>query len=199
MGSREVTRDPRAGRSCPMTGPTKVKIGGTTLLIVRGDITEAEVDAVVNAANAELWMGTGVAGAMKRKGGTVIEEEAKRQGPIEPGEAVLTVAGNLPATHVIHAAALGPDLKANPERVAAATRSSLELAERHKISSIAFPALGSGAGGVPPKQTAETMVSAIVEHVRKGNTSLQKVVFVLYQDEAFKAFSDALKRLGGTA
>src|SRR5215510_13060060 len=103
----------------------KVKIGSTTISIDRGDITEAEVDAVVNAANAELWMGAGVAGAMKRKGGTVIEEDAVRQGPIEPGEAVLTVAGNLPATHVIHAAALGQDLKANPEQVKAATLSSL--------------------------------------------------------------------------
>jgi len=174
----------------------KVKVGSTTFSIVRGDITEAEVDAIVNAANSELSMGTGVAGAMKRKGGTVIEEEAVRQGPIEPGEAVLTVAGNLPATHVIHAAALGHDLKTNPERVVAATRSTLALAERHKISSIAFPALGSGVGGVPPTQAAEAMVSTVVEHVRKGNTSLQKVVFVLYQDEAFKAFSDALRRLG---
>lgn len=177
----------------------KVKVGSTVFSVERGDITEAEVDAIVNAANAALSMSTGVAGAMKRKGGTVIEEEAIRQGPIEPGEAVLTVAGNLPATHVIHAAALGPDLKSNPERVAAATRSSLELAERHKISSIAFPALGSGAGGVPPERAAEAVVAAIVEHVRKGNTSLHKVVFVLYQDEAFKAFSDALKRLGGAA
>jgi O-acetyl-ADP-ribose deacetylase (regulator of RNase III) len=176
----------------------KVKVGSTIFSIEQGDITEAEVDAIVNAANATLSMGTGVAGAMKRKGGTVIEEEAKRQGPIEPGEAVLTVAGNLPATHVIHAA-LGPDLKTNPERVGAATRSSLELAERHKISSIAFPALGSGTGGVPPEQTAEAMVSAIVEHVRKGNTSLRKVVFVLYQKEAFGAFSDALKRIAGAA
>jgi O-acetyl-ADP-ribose deacetylase (regulator of RNase III) len=177
----------------------KVKVGGTVFSIERGDITEVEVDAIVNAANAALSMGTGVAGAMKRKGGTVIEEEAIRQGPIEPGEAVITVAGNLPATHVIHAAALGPDLKTNPERVAAATRSSLALAERHKISSIAFPALGSGTGGVAPGQSAEAMVSTVVEHVRKGNTSLQKVMFVLYQDEAFKAFSDALKRLAGTA
>ena len=159
-----------------MTGTTKVKIGGTTFSIVRGDITEAEVDAVVNAANAELWMGAGVAGEMKRKGGTVIEEEAVRQGPIEPGEAVLTVAGNLPATHVIHAAA-----------------------EKHRMLSIAFPALGSGVGGVPPAQSAESMVSAVVEHVRAGKTSLQKVMFVLYQDEAFKAFSDALKRLAGAS
>lgn len=177
----------------------KVKVGSTVFSVVRGDITEAEVDAIVNAANAGLLMGTGVAGAMKRKGGTVIEEEAVRQGPIEPGEAVLTVAGNLPATHVIHAAALGHDLKADPERVAAATRSSLALAEKHKISTIAFPALGSGVGGVPPAQSAEVMVSTLFEHVRKGNTSLQKVVFVLYQDEAFKAFSEALRRLAGAA
>ena len=177
----------------------KVKIGSTTLSVVRGDITEAEVDAVVNAANAELWMGTGVAGAMKRKGGTVIEEEAVRQGPIEPGEAVVTVAGNLPATHVIHAAAMGGDLRANPELVATATRSSLAIAEKHRLLSIAFPALGSGVGGVPPAQSADAIVATVVEHVRRGKTSLQKVIFVLYQDETLKAFSDALRRLGGAS
>ncbi len=175
----------------------KVKIGSTTISIDRGDITEAEVDAVVNAANAELWMGAGVAGAIKRKGGTVIEEEAVRQGPIEPGEAVLTVAGNLPATHVIHAATMGLDLKADADKVMAATRSSLAIAEKHKMASIAFPALGSGVGGVPPARSADVMISTVVEHVRKGKTSLQKVAFVLYQDEAFKAFSDALKRVAG--
>ena len=177
----------------------KAKIGSTTFSIVRGDITEAEVDAVVNAANAELWMGTGVAGAIKRKGGTVIEEEAVRQGPVEPGEAVLTVAGNLPATHVINAAAMGRDLKADPDKIAAATRSSLAIAEKHRMLSIAFHALGSGVGGVPPAQSADFMVSAVVEHVRKGKTSLQKVIFVLYQDEALKAFSDALRRLAGAS
>jgi O-acetyl-ADP-ribose deacetylase len=177
----------------------KVKIGSTTISITRGDITEAEVDAVVNAANAELWMGAGVAGAMKRKGGTVIEEEAVRQGPIEPGEAVLTVAGNLPATHVIHAATMGSDLKADTDKVVAATRSSLAIAEKHKMSSIAFPALGSGVGGVPPAQSADVMVSAVVDHIRKGKTTLQQVTFVLYQDEAFKAFTDALRRLAGAS
>jgi len=177
----------------------KVKIGSTTFSIVRGDITEAEVDAVVNAANAELWMGTGVAGAMKRKGGTVIEEEAVRQGPIEPGEAVLTVAGNLPATHVIHAATMGRDLKADTDKIAAATRASLAIAEKHRMVSIAFPALGSGVGGVPPAQSADTMISTVVDHVRTGKTSLQKVDFVLYQDEALKAFSDALRRLAGAS
>jgi len=175
----------------------KVKIGKTTFALERGDITDAEVDAIVNAANSELWMGTGVAGTIKRKGGVVIEEEALRQGPIEVGEAVLTVGGNLPATHVIHAAAVGRDLKADADKIAAATRSSLAIAEKHRMLSIAFPALGSGVGGVPPAQSADTMISTIVEHVRTGKTSLQKVIFVLYQDEALKAFSDALQRLAG--
>ncbi|PWU25546.1 MAG: hypothetical protein C5B48_00760 [Candidatus Rokuibacteriota bacterium] len=174
----------------------KVKIGKTTLVIERGDITDAEVDAIVNAANSELWMGAGVAGAMKRKGGVVIEEDAVRQGPIEIGEAILTVAGNLPATHVIHAATMGRDLKTDPEKVAAATRSTLALAEKHKMESIAFPALGSGVGGVPPAQSAEAMLATVVQHVR-GSSNLQKVLFVLYQDEAYKAFTETLKRLSG--
>ena len=173
----------------------KVKIGKTTLAIERGDITDAEVDAVVNAANSELWMGAGVAGSLKRKGGVVIEEEALRQGPIEIGEAILTVAGDLPATHVIHAATMGRDLKTDPEKIAAATRSTLALAEKHKMESIAFPALGSGVGGVPPAQSAEAILSTVLQHVSRGNSTLQKVLFVLYQDEAYKAFTDALTRL----
>ena len=173
----------------------KAKIGRTTVIVERGDITDAEVDAVINAANSELWMGTGVAGAMKRKGGVVIEEEAVRQAPIEIGEAVLTVAGNLPATHVIHAATMGRDLKTDPQKIAAATRSTLALAEKHKLESIAFPALGSGVGGVAPEQSAEAMLSTVAQHLARGNSSLQKVLFILYQDEAFKAFTAALTRL----
>ncbi len=173
----------------------KVKIGKTMLVVERGDITDAEVDAVVNAANSELWMGAGVAGAIKRKGGVVIEEEAVRLGPIDVGEAILTVAGNLAATHVIHAATMGKDLKTDPEKIAAATRSTLALAEKHKMASLAFPALGSGVGGVPPAQSAEAMLSTVVQHVKRGNSSLQRVLFVLYQDEAYKAFTDTLKRL----
>jgi O-acetyl-ADP-ribose deacetylase len=176
---------------------TKCKIGKTTVVVERGDITDAEVDAVVNAANAELWMGAGVAGALKRKGGVVIEEDALRQGPIEIGEAVLTVAGNLPATHVIHAVTMGKDLKTDPEKIIAATRSTLAIAEKHKLSSLAFPALGSGVGGVPPAQSADAMLSTVVEHVKRGNSSLERVVFVLYEDQTQRAFSETLKRLGG--
>jgi O-acetyl-ADP-ribose deacetylase (regulator of RNase III) len=175
----------------------KCKIGKTTVVVERGDITDAEVDAIVNAANAELWMGAGVAGALKRKGGVVIEEDALRQGPIEVGEAVLTVAGNLAATHVIHAVTMGRDLKTDPEKITAATRATLAIAEKHKLSSLAFPALGSGVGGVPPAQSADAMLSTVVEHVKRGNSSLERVLFVLYEDQAQKAFSETLKRLGG--
>ena len=173
----------------------KVKVGKTNLLIERGDITDWEVDAIVNAANSHLWMGAGVAGAIKRKGGVIIEEEAVRQGPIEVGEAVLTTAGNLAATHVIHAAAMGQDLKTDAQKIAQATRSSLALAEKHKLSSMAFPALGTGVGGFPSAQAAEAMLGAVLEHLKAGTTTLQRIVFVLYQEEAYKAFTDTLTRL----
>ena len=163
----------------------------------RGDITTLAVDAVVNAANAELSMAGGVAGAMKRKGGVVIEEEALRQGPIEIGEAVLTVAGNLPAMHVIHAATMGKDLKTDPEKIGTATKSTLALAEKHRLTSLAFPALGSGIGGVAPEKSAEAILSTVVGHLKSGNSSLQKILFVVYQDEAYKAFTETLKRLSG--
>lgn len=175
----------------------KIKVGKTTVTIERGDITDAEVDAIVNAANSELWMGAGVAGAIKRKGGTVIEEDAIRQGPIEVGEAVLTVAGNLAATHVIHAATMGSDLKTDADRIAQATKSVLALADKHRLSSIAFPALGSGVGGIPPARSAEAMLTALVDHLKGGQSSLQRVAFVLYQDDAGKAFAETLKKLTG--
>lgn len=175
----------------------KLKIGAVTIAIERGDITDREVDAVVNAANTTLAMGTGVAGAIKRKGGVIVEEEAMRQGPVEVGEAVLTTGGNMMATHVIHGAVMGPDLKTEPEKIAKTTRSVLALADKHRITSLALPALGTGVGHVAPAASAEAMLSEVVGHLRKGQSSLRRVVFVLYQDDAYKAFSETLKRLGG--
>jgi len=175
----------------------KAKVGKTNLLIERGDITDWEVDAIVNAANSHLWMGAGVAGAIKRRGGLIIEEEAVRQGPIEVGDAVLTTAGNLAATHVIHAAAMGQDLKTDAQKIAKATRSSLALAEKHRLSSIAFPALGTGVGGFPSIQAAEAMLGAVLEHLKSEKTNLQKIIFVLYQEETYKTFIDTLTRLPG--
>jgi O-acetyl-ADP-ribose deacetylase (regulator of RNase III) len=175
----------------------KLKIGGSSVAIERGDITDWEVDAIINAANSTLAMGAGVAGAIKRKGGVIIEEEAMRQGPVEVGEAVLTTGGNLIATHVIHAAVMGPDLKTDGEKIAATTRAVLALADKHRITSLALPALGTGVGHVPPPVSAEAMLTAVVNHLRAGSGSLKRVVFVLYQDDAYKAFTETLKRLGG--
>jgi len=140
-------------------------------------------------------MGAGVAAAIKRKGGVLIEEEAVRQGPIEVGEAVLTPGGNLAATHVIHAVAMGPDLKTNPDTIARTTRAVLVLADKHRLTSIALPALGTGVGHVAPAAAAEAMLTAVVTHVKSSKTTIKRVVFVLYQDEALRAFTDTLKRL----
>jgi O-acetyl-ADP-ribose deacetylase (regulator of RNase III) len=175
----------------------KAKIGTATVSIERGDITDREVDAVVNPASSALTMTTGVAAAIKRKGGVIIEEEATRQGPIEVGEAVLTPGGNLIATHVIHAAVMGTDLKTDPVVVGRATRAVLSLADKHRLTSIALPALGTGVGHVAPGAAADAMLEAVIAHLKAGKTSLKRVLFVLYQDEAYRAFTETLKRLAG--
>ena len=175
----------------------KVKIGAASVEITRGDISLSDADAVVNAANTTLAMGTGVAGALKKRGGVVIEEEAMRLGPVEVGEAVLTTAGNLPATHIIHAAVMGPDLKTDPQIIGRSTQAVLALTVKHRLTSIALPALGTGVGHVPPNLSAEAMIEAVAAHLKAGGTSLKRVIFVLYQDDAYRAFVDTLKRVGG--
>jgi O-acetyl-ADP-ribose deacetylase (regulator of RNase III) len=152
-----------------------------------GDITQAETDAIVNAANSGLWMGAGVAGAIKRAGGRVIEDEAVRQGPIAVGEAVVTSAGTLKARYVIHAAAMGTDLVTDATKIEHATRNSLIRAEELGISSIAFPALGTGVGGFPYEEAARIMVETTRQHLA-GESCLEEVLFVLYDHEAFEAF-----------
>src|SRR2546429_7988133 len=113
----------------------RLRIGQSSISIERGDITDWEVDAIINAANSTLSMGTGVASTIKRKGGVIIEEEAMRQGPVEIGEAVLTTGGNLAATHVIHAAGMGPDFQTDSEPNATTTRAGLAPAAKHPITS----------------------------------------------------------------
>ena len=175
----------------------RLRLGPASISIERGDITDWEVDAIINAANTSLAMGTGVAGAIKRKGGVIIEEEALGQGPVEVGEAVLTTGGNLAATHVIHGAVMGLDLKTDGDAIGKTTRAVLALADKHRLTSIALPALGTGVGHVPPPVSADAMLNEVVSHLKRGGSSLRRVVFVLYLDEAYRAFSDTLKRLGG--
>jgi O-acetyl-ADP-ribose deacetylase (regulator of RNase III) len=155
--------------------------------IIQGDITEAEVEAIVNAANNDLELGGGVAGAIRRKGGPTIQEECNRIGRIPIGEAAITGGGNLKAKHVIHAASMQLGGRTTAENLEASTRNSLRRAEENHIKSIAFPAVGTGIAGFDTKRCAEIMLRVVSQHVSqhgaergKGKTSLERVVFVLY-------------------
>lgn len=169
-----------------------VSVGNKEIQVIQGDITEAATEAIVNAANNHLWMGAGVAGAIKRKGGIEIEKEAVSKGPIKVGEAVITGGGKLKAKYVIHAAAMGQDLRTDSQKVKEATRNSLRLAESHKISSIAFPAIGTGVGGFPVDECAEIMVSEATSFLQKSR-HLRKVMLVLFDESTMNAFEVALK------
>ncbi|MCK4224868.1 MAG: macro domain-containing protein [candidate division Zixibacteria bacterium] len=156
--------------------------------LIQGDITEQEVDAIVNAANNHLWMGVGVAGAIKRKGGIEIEKEAMSKGPIPVGEAVVTKAGSLKAKYVIHAAVMGQDLITNEEHIRNATLNSLKRAEELKIKSIAFPAFGTGVGGFPVDECARIML-AEVKNFSKNAKSLKEIRFVLFDKKSYDIWS----------
>jgi O-acetyl-ADP-ribose deacetylase (regulator of RNase III) len=171
----------------------RVRVGPADIYLERGDITEYEVDAIVNAANSELSMSTGVASAIKRKGGTIVEEEAARQGPVEGGEAVVTTAGNLPANYVIHAAVMGPDLRSSADLVRRAMLSSLRRCEELRLHSVAFPAFGTGLGRVDPKDAAAAMVEALRTYFAEvPESSLRRIHLVLFQDDTYQAFGSLL-------
>jgi O-acetyl-ADP-ribose deacetylase (regulator of RNase III) len=154
----------------------KIEIGGATIEMAVGDICDQQVDAVVNAANNHLWMGAGVAGAIKRRGGQEIEDEAVAKGPIPVGEAAVTGAGKLAAKHVIHAAAMGQDLVTSAELIRQATRNSMKRAAELGIESIAFPLLGTGVGGFDVKEAGRIMLDAVREALGH-ETSVKRVVF----------------------
>src|SRR5205814_4191606 len=154
-----------------------ITIGQASLETERGDISQAKVDAVVNAANNHLWMGAGVAGALKRAGGLEIEREAVAKGPVEIGEAVVTSGGALPARYVIHAVVMGQDLQTDQSKIRMATRNSLIRARELAIASMAFPALGAGVGGFPPDQAADAMIEECLSFIENGKAaSLKKIL-----------------------
>ena len=146
-----------------------------------------KVDAIVNAANTELWLGAGVAGAIDRAGGPAIAVECEAHGPVPLGGAAITTGGKLPARFVIHAAAMQPGGRASEESLRDATRNSLELARKHGLRSIAFPAVGSGVGGFPMQRCAEIMLAEVRSHLA-GETSLEEVHFVLFGEPALRLF-----------
>jgi O-acetyl-ADP-ribose deacetylase (regulator of RNase III) len=172
------------------------EIEGVLIEVVGGDITEQDTEAIVNAANTYLWMRSGVAGAIKKKGGEDIEREAISKGPLEVGDALVTDAGTLKARLIIHAVVMGEDLKTDEEKVSLSTKTSLIRADEENVSSISFPALGTGVGGLPLKADARAMLGTVIEHVR-GPTDLTLVRFVLFDERSESMFRNVLFEMGG--
>jgi O-acetyl-ADP-ribose deacetylase (regulator of RNase III)/ADP-ribose pyrophosphatase YjhB (NUDIX family) len=170
----------------------EMKIKDTEIKIAMGDITGLKVDAIVNAANNKLVMGGGLAAAIRKKGGKVIEDEAVKKGPIEIGEAVATKAGSLAAKYVIHAATMGMDFKTDEIKIRDSCRNALRVAEELKISSVAFPALGCGVGGFPLLAAAKIMAQEVMRHLREDKTTLKEIVFCLYDKEAYDIFNKGI-------
>ena len=167
----------------------------TRIGLYEGDITDQEVDAIVNAANSALVLGSGVAGAIASRGGPEIAEECVAHGPIQVGEAALTGAGALPAAAVIHAAGMPPGGQANEESVRASVRASLELAAREGFRTIALPAIGAGIGGFSMQRCAEVMLE-VVQAFCEEESSLEEVHFVLHGEPNYRIFeqvNDAAK------
>lgn len=157
----------------------------------RGDITEAKVDAIVNAANNDLMLGGGVAGAIRRKGGPEIQDECNRIGPIPLGEAAITKAGKLPARFVIHAASMKLGASTTEPNLRASTRNSLKRAAERGLESIAFPAIGTGIAGFPIDRCAQVMLEEIRDHL-EGETTLKRVEAVLFDRRSLEVFKQAL-------
>ncbi len=160
------------------------------IVLAEGDITEQRVDAIVNAANTELVLGAGVAGAIRARGGPSIQAECDAHGPVELGGAALTGAGELPARFVIHAASMHPGGGASEESVRASMRRSLELAAEQGCRSIAVPAIGAGIAGFSMQRCAEILIEEARAHLR-GDTSLEEIRFVLFGEPAYRVFEMA--------
>ncbi len=170
-----------------------IQLEGTQLELAEGDITELEVDAIVNAANEELKLGSGVAGAIREKGGPSIQEECDRIGGTPVGTAVLTGGGDLKAEHVIHA--VGPRMGEGDEdrKLQSAIRSSLALADRHGLKSIALPAISTGVFGFPMDRCARILLTEVYRYLQ-GGTKIERVVVSLWGDDTFEIFKRELRR-----
>lgn len=172
----------------------KTTINNTVLELVQGDITEQRTDAIVNAANSALQLGGGVAGSIRRRGGSAIQEECNRIGGTYVGGAVISTGGNLSAKFVIHAVGPIHGDDHEDENLKDATLNSLKLADKNDLRSISFPAISTGIFGFPKDRCAIIMLSTTIAYL-DGPTGLEKVVFCLYDKETLKIFEDALGSL----
>jgi O-acetyl-ADP-ribose deacetylase len=164
------------------------------IVIQQGDLTEMDADAIVNAANNDLILGAGVAGAIRRKGGEEIQCECDAIGSIPIGYAAITTGGKLKARFVIHAASMELGGKTNADSLRRSTAHSLKIANERGLKTIAFPAVGTGIAGFPLKECAEIMVREAAEHLR-GETSLETIYFVLFDEAAQGVFERAWKKI----
>lgn len=174
----------------------KKDIHGAVLTLVQGDITERNVDAIVNAANSYLRHGGGVAGAIVRRGGPSIQEESNRIGFVPVGHAAVTTAGELPCKAVIHA--VGPRMgEGNEEpKLKSAVRESLRLAAERGFKSLSMPAISSGIFGFPKDRCAEILVSQAMQFLKEnGSTTLRLIEFCIYDDDTLRHFVAMFERI----
>ncbi len=167
---------------------------GAKIKVVTGDITQSKAAAIVNPANSLMVMGGGVAGAIKRAGGTQIEAEALKKAPVKVGDAIATKAGQLSTRFVIHAPTMArPAMRIDVGNVRSAMQAALEMARNLKIKSMAFPGLGTGVGGLTLETAANIMMQELKEHLN-GSTTLNEVIFVGHTAEASEEFGKAVVR-----
>jgi O-acetyl-ADP-ribose deacetylase (regulator of RNase III) len=167
---------------------------GERIEIRQGDITEADTDAIVNAANNDLQLGGGLAGAIRCKGGPRIQAECDEIGTIPVGGAAITSGGNLRAPHVIHAASMQLGGGTSAQSLRSSTAHALRIAAQKGLKSIAFPAVGAGIGGFPMRECAEIMLRETARHF-ENPTSIERVCFVLFDKEALAVFEGAFRDL----
>ena len=172
----------------------KVKVNNTDLLLLQGDITDLEVDVIVNAANKDLVLGSGVAGAILKKGGPEIQKECEKIGRTRVGGAVITGAGLLKSRYIIHA--VGPRVGEGNEdkKLSDATKNSLKIAERRKLRELAFPAISTGIFGFPVQRCARIMLGVTYKHLL-GESYLRQVCFCLFDKSALYIFEKELQNL----
>jgi len=161
--------------------------------IVQGDITEMDVDAIVNAANTDLKLGSGVAGAIRRKGGPSIQIECNEIGRVQLGQAAVTGSGDLKARHVIHAAGMELGGEVSEGSLRAATLNSLLKASELELKTLAFPAIGTGVGNLPVNECAAIMIGVAKEFLNNKETSVERIYFVLFDENSYQIFKSALK------
>lgn len=168
------------------------------IVLSQGDLTESAADAVVNAANNDLQLGGGVAGAIRRKGGPVIQRECDAIGTIPVGAAAVTSGGNLKARYVIHAASMQLGGRTTAAALRSSTAHCLRIAAEKSLKSIAFPAVGTGIAGFPMRECAEIMLGECIEHLN-GNTSLEEIHFILYDRASLSVFEQVWNKLQSDA